>query len=286
MSAAELKAIDKAFGKKVVLQNVNFSLEQGEIVGLLGPNGSGKTSIMKILSGMLSPDSGSVVHNGTYRSLIEQPCFYNSMSGYENLAYFSAMYRADISDVERIVQLLQMKAYIKKRVGHYSLGMKQKLGIATALLGMPELLILDEPMNGLDPLNVIEMRECLQMSRDHFHQAILISSHILQEMQELCDRVLLIKNGTVIENISLEKNVSSHIISFLSPQECRRAFDLLEHYNASHIFSETELTVEDKRPVYETVAELVKNGIKIVGVREKKPQLEELYCKYYKEEMI
>ena len=214
MSVARFEAVEKSFGKKKVLNRVTFSLETGEIVGLLGPNGSGKTTIMKLLSGMLSPNCGKIEVDETFRALIETPSFYSSLSGLENLRYFAAYAGDSREHLEEIIDLLKMRSYIRKRVSTYSLGMRQKLGIAYTLLGNPRLLILDEPINGLDPLVVVEIRELLIALKQR-GITILISSHILQEMQEWCDRVLLLKEGNIIGDVPVTPRDGS-IVVFLT----------------------------------------------------------------------
>ncbi|MCD7729242.1 MAG: ATP-binding cassette domain-containing protein [Clostridia bacterium] len=197
MSVAQFINVSKKFGSKVVLDDISFDIEEGEILGILGPNGSGKTTAMKILSSMARPTSGNVVRPEKYRAIIEQPCFYNALSGRDNLLYLASATNSDKSQVDEIIRLLNMQPYIKKRAGKYSLGMKQKLGIGCALLGKPELLILDEPVNGLDPLAIIEIRELLLTLKNKYGVSIFISSHILHEMQEVCDRVLILKDGKI-----------------------------------------------------------------------------------------
>ncbi|MCD8372227.1 MAG: ATP-binding cassette domain-containing protein [Clostridia bacterium] len=206
MDVAKFVNVSKKFGSKTVLDNISFNIERGEILGILGPNGSGKTTAMKILSAMAKPTSGEVKRAEKYRAIIEQPCFYNALSGRDNLLYFAAATNSDLSQVDEIVDLLNMRPYIKKRAGKYSLGMKQKLGIGCALLGRPELLILDEPVNGLDPMAIIEVRELFLRLKNEFGVSIFISSHILHEMQEVCDRILILKDGQIAGCCDLKEN--------------------------------------------------------------------------------
>lgn len=192
---ARLCSVKKYFGRTLILDNINLTLEKGEIVGLLGPNGSGKTTIMKLLAGMLSPSEGTISRANSYRSLIEEPRFYPSLSGYDNLLYFACLSGKGKTDVDCVVEQLRLNKYIKKRVKKYSLGMRQKLGIAYTLLSDAELLILDEPMNGLDPFSVVEVRTLLQRLAKERGTTVLLSSHILSEMQKVCDRVIFLKRG-------------------------------------------------------------------------------------------
>lgn len=282
MSVARFEAVEKFFGKKKVLNRVNFSLETGEVVGLLGPNGSGKTTIMKLLSGMLSPNCGKIEVDKTFRALIETPNFYSSLSGLENLRYFAAYAGDSREHLEEIVDLLKMKSYIRKRVSAYSLGMRQKLGIAYTLLGSPRLLILDEPINGLDPLVVVEIRELL-IALKQSGITILISSHILREMQEWCDRVLLLKEGNIIGDIPVMPR-DGNIVVFLAAddrdvalrflgQDCEATDDPLSCFIPANI------------PIHRAIKELSEKNLGIVEVKRAQTNLEELYCRVFREEL-
>lgn len=204
---ARFCSVKKYFGRTLILDNINLTLAKGEIVGLLGPNGSGKTTIMKLLAGMLSPSEGTISRASSYRSLIEEPRFYPSLSGYDNLLYFACLSGKGKTDVDCVVERLRLNKYIKKRVKKYSLGMRQKLGIAYTLLSDAELLILDEPMNGLDPFAVVEVRTLLQRLSQKRGTTVLLSSHILNEMQKVCNRVIFLKEGRILSENPVAESV-------------------------------------------------------------------------------
>ncbi len=279
---AKFSGVSKFYGKKKIISDMSFEIERGEIVGLLGPNGSGKTTAMKLLSGMIYPDGGNISRACKFRSLIETPRFYNMLSGFDNLLYFASLEKMGDEQVKKAVKILGMESYIKRRVGQYSLGMRQKLGLACALLGDPDLIILDEPINGLDPLAVVETREIFKRIRDGYGAALLISSHILQEMQAVCDRVILIKSGAVIANMPILPAKSLYAFSFLTEGDREMAGQILGE-SAKTGKNLRELYVSGDKPVYEVISLLAANGVKICEAREKGSDLEEVYCSYFKE---
>ena len=282
MSVARFETVEKSFGKKKVLNRVTFSLETGEIVGLLGPNGSGKTTIMKLLSGMLSPNCGKIEVDETFRALIETPSFYSSLSGVENLRYFAAYAGDSREHLEEIVDLLKMRSYIRKRVSTYSLGMRQKLGIAYTLLGNPRLLILDEPINGLDPLVVVEIRELLIALKQR-GITILISSHILQEMQEWCDRVLLLKEGNIIGDVPVTPR-DGNIVVFLTTDDRDAALRFLGG-DCEATDDPLSCFIPAKIPIHRAIKEISEKNWGIVEVKKAQTNLEELYCRVFREEI-
>ena len=282
MSVARFEAVEKSFGKKKVLNRVTFSLETGEIVGLLGPNGSGKTTIMKLLSGMLSPNCGKIEVDETFRALIETPSFYSSLSGLENLRYFAAYAGDSREHLEEIIDLLKMRSYIRKRVSTYSLGMRQKLGIAYTLLGNPRLLILDEPINGLDPLVVVEIRELLIALKQR-GITILISSHILQEMQEWCDRVLLLKEGNIIGDVPVTPR-DGNIVVFLTTDDRDAALRFLGG-DCEATDDPLSCFIPAKIPIHRAIKEISEKNWGIVEVKKAQTNLEELYCRVFREEI-
>ena len=282
MSVARFEAVEKSFGKKKVLNRVTFSLETGEIVGLLGPNGSGKTTIMKLLSGMLSPNCGKIEVDETFRALIETPSFYSSLSGLENLRYFAAYAGDSREHLEEIVDLLKMRSYIRKRVSAYSLGMRQKLGVAYTLLGSPRLLILDEPINGLDPLVVVEIRELLIALKQR-GITILISSHILQEMQEWCDRVLLLKEGNIIGDVPVTPR-DGNIVVFLTTDDRDAALRFLGG-DCEATDDPLSCFIPAKIPIHRAIKEISEKNLRLVEVKKAQTNLEELYCRVFREEI-
>ena len=193
----------KSFKKQKVVNHVSLNIEKGKVYGLLGPNGAGKSTTLKMLTGILKPTAGEIYFDGKpwnreclsrIGALIENPPVYGNLSARENLKVRSLLLGVDEKRIEEVLQMVSLTDTGKKRAGQFSLGMKQRLGIAMALLGKPELLILDEPTNGLDPIGIEELRE---MIRSFPKQGItvILSSHILSEVQMIADHVGIISNG-------------------------------------------------------------------------------------------
>ena len=203
----------KSYKKRVALDSTSFSISKGEIFGLIGPNGAGKTTLLKLITGLAKADEGTITINGldikknftraiaNVGAIVEEPKFYEKLSGYANLKFFAALYKTKISkdEIAEIVKIVGLENRIGDKVKTYSLGMKQRLGIAQALLNNPSLLILDEPTNGLDPYGIAEMRSLLQSISKEKQIAILVSSHILAEVEKVCDTIAIINDGKIAQ---------------------------------------------------------------------------------------
>jgi ABC-2 type transport system ATP-binding protein len=207
MSVLEINGVSKHYGARKAVDNINFKLEPGEIVGFLGPNGAGKTTTMRMICGLIRPTSGNVrvldqaVPGKSLRQLgamIEEPSFYPYLSGQDNLSYAAGMH-GGIPDqrITEVLELVNLNARAKDRVHKYSQGMRQRLGLARALLPNPKVLILDEPANGLDPEGVAELRDMIIRFGDT-GLTVLVSSHILAEVEKFARRVLIIDKGKIL----------------------------------------------------------------------------------------
>ncbi len=224
----EIDNLNKSFGKNKILNDINLTIYEGNIVGLIGPNGAGKTTLIKTILNLYYPNSGEIKICGInikkdfelvmskISSLIETPDLYQNLSGLQNLKMTMIMNNIkDDEYMKKIVKLLKLNSRINDKVKKYSLGMKQRLALANAIIKKPKFLILDEPTNGLDPLGIKELRDIIKFVNEKFNTTILISSHILSEIENICDEIVIIDNGYIIEqldisdikyqNISLEK---------------------------------------------------------------------------------
>ena len=214
----EVDNLTKVFKNRVAVDNVSFEIIKGEIFGLIGPNGAGKTTIIRMLTGLAEPTSGEIYIDGIslkkhfekaiakLGGIIETPELYSYMTGMENLKFFASLYPNITKEkIDEIVKLVGMEKRIYDKVRTYSLGMKQRIGIAQALLHDPKLLILDEPTNGLDPNGIKDMRKFLIGLARKKNISILVSSHILSEMEQLCDTVAIIDGGKILEVKTLEQ---------------------------------------------------------------------------------
>lgn len=208
------KNLSKRFGNKKAVDNVSIEIRKGDIYGFIGKNGAGKTTLMKLVLGVASPTDGSIELFGgqplskarrRIGALLEYPCLYKSCTAYENLKRFSLLTGNSKAEINDILKLVGLDNTGKKKVGKFSLGMKQRLGIAIALLGDPEFLILDEPVNGLDPAGIKEIRDVLLRLNKEKGITILISSHLLEELSKLVTRYGIINNGRLVEQISAEQ---------------------------------------------------------------------------------
>ncbi len=214
MSVLEVRDIHKNYGKKEVLKGVTFQIASSEIVGLIGKNGAGKSTLFKVITGLLKQKSGTVSILDQEVSLknrkifqqvgclIEQVSLYPHLTGYEHIQIVAKLTDTKIDeDVETLISTLKMNSYIHNKTKTYSQGMKQRLGILLAVLNKPKLLLLDEPLNGLDPEGVYEIRTFLLNICHQEGMALLISSHILSEMQIFCDRFLFLKDGVISKDL-------------------------------------------------------------------------------------
>ena len=208
----------KHFGKKQILNNVSLEVKKGDILGFIGPNGAGKTTTIKLILGLQNIDSGTVKINGydiqknfekaieKVGTIVENPDLYMYLSGYENLKLIKNLYKnVDNKRIDEVVKLVKLEQRINDKVSKYSLGMRQRLGIAQALLNRPNLLILDEPTNGLDPEGIKELRDLIKDLAKKENMAIVISSHNLAELESFCNKVTIIKNGKIVETSSINE---------------------------------------------------------------------------------
>ncbi|GAA4876011.1 ABC transporter ATP-binding protein [Paenibacillus vulneris] len=213
----EVDRVTKTIGQRTLISECSFSLKEGKIYGFLGPNGAGKTTLMRLMTGLLRPTSGSIRIDSfdvrTQReqalsrvgAIIESPVFFDYMTGRQVLRNLSRLH-PDISPaareahLEQLLQTVGLAARGDDRVKTYSLGMKQRLGIAQSLLGSPRLLLLDEPSNGLDPIGMRELRDLIFRLRDSGNYAFFISSHLLDELQQVCDELIVIREGKLLWN--------------------------------------------------------------------------------------
>lgn len=208
----QIKNLSKTIGNKKIIKNLNLELHKGEITGFLGPNGAGKTTTIRMMVGLMRPTEGEVWIDGQSVQtdfegsiqkvgvIVENPEMYKYMSGYKNLLHFSRMHRGVSKErIDEVVKQVGMQNRINEKVSSYSLGMRQRLGLAQALLHDPKFLILDEPTNGLDPAGIREFRIYLQKIARENGVAIFVSSHLLSEIELLCDRIAIIQNGELID---------------------------------------------------------------------------------------
>ena len=225
-SVITMTNITKRFKKAEVVKNFSLDVKKGSITGLIGPNGAGKTTIMKILAGLMFQTSGELSFYGSRDDLdlnrrrmsfmIEAPIVDYNMTAYENLNYVRYVRGyPDKKRIDEVLDIVDLKDTGRKKALKFSLGMRQRLGIAMALLTKPEVLVLDEPVNGLDPEGIVEVRHILQKLSEDQGVTILISSHLLSELSELCTDFSIINKGQLVENLSLEElhdRCRSHIV--------------------------------------------------------------------------
>ncbi|GGM33850.1 putative ABC transporter ATP-binding protein YhcH [Paraliobacillus quinghaiensis] len=209
--AMQLTDLNKTIGKKQIIKDLSFSIYPGEVFGFLGPNGAGKTTTIRMMVGLMKITSGEVLIQGKsirtnfkeaikeVGAIVENPEMYPFMSGWKNLVHYARMIPGISEDrIKEVIRLVGLEKVIKEKVGRYSLGMRQRLGIAQALLHNPSILILDEPTNGLDPSGIKEIRHYIRKLAEEENVAVIVSSHLLAEMELMCDRIGIIKNGELI----------------------------------------------------------------------------------------
>jgi ABC-2 type transport system ATP-binding protein len=287
-----LDNVTKTIKGRQIIKEISFSMKRGEVMGFLGPNGAGKSTTLRMIVGLSKPTSGkinicgySVVKNyvkamSNVGCIIEGPDLYNYMSGIDNLRMLASMSR-DVTerDIINVVDLVGLKNRIRDKVNTYSLGMKQRLGIAQALMHNPKLLILDEPTNGLDPFGISELRNLVKQLASEKNISVLISSHIISEIELMCDKVTIIKNGeTVLESADVDKLLNNQgVFWVLSDNEKGRKI-LEENWKVKGNIVEERLEAKvSLEKLQEINSCFVEQGLMIKYVDNKNKTLEDLF---------
>ncbi|MDU1043560.1 MULTISPECIES: ABC transporter ATP-binding protein [Peptoniphilus] len=288
----EIENLKKFYGENCVLNNISLEIEEKSIYGLIGPNGAGKSTLMKSILGLIKRDSGTInlygkniteknqkEMNKNLGSLIENPSFYDHLTACENLDIVCELKGIDKKEIKNILNDVGLSNYINKKVREYSLGMKQRLGIAIALIGNPKFLILDEPINGLDPQGIEEMRNLFKSIVKNSNTSILISSHILDEIEKISTHIGILKNGNLIYNGSLENYRKLHPpVIVIKTSDNIKASKILRIDSSNIIGNKLVLGNKTK----EEVAKIIKylnNYVDIYRIEEEKESLEKLFIK-------
>lgn len=293
--------LTKTISGKDLVNDVSLHIKKGEIYGFLGPNGAGKTTVMKIITNLWKPTAGSVEIFGetltprSYEvlkrmgSIIEFPAFYEHLSGYENLklhAEYMGYYH--YGSIEQALELLDLTDAAGKPVKTYSLGMKERLGIARAVLTRPELLILDEPTNGLDPAGMKQIRNLMKNLCDEYGIAIMVSTHILSEIESIADTVGVIHHGRLKKEISMRKieQMSLAYTELSVTDERKAAYVLTEKLGLTNfkIIEDGRIRIYDTRvPAQELSQTLILNGVAVTALGKKAETLEDYFLKMTEE---
>ena len=291
MSNLILKCTDicKNFGKKEILKNVSLEIYDGDILGFIGPNGAGKTTTIKLILGLQSIKSGTVSINGydvkkefekailKVGAIVENPDLYMYLTGYQNLKLIGNMYKEiDKKRIDEVVKLVKLEKRINDKVSKYSLGMRQRLGIAQAILHKPNLLILDEPTNGLDPEGIKELRELLKKLAKKEKMGILISSHNLSELESFCNKIAIIKNGEIVETSKIDE-VKKVKQSFIIEIDSLKNLDKILEMPVDELDKNKIRLHIDKNEIPDVVKKLVENNKKIYLITEETISLEDVF---------
>ena len=283
----ECQNLCKSFGKKQILKNVSFEIDEGDILAFIGPNGSGKTTTIKLILGLQSIDEGKVIINGydikkdfvkaisNVGAIVENPDTYMYLTGWQNLKLIANMYKGITNEkIMEIVKLVDLEKRINDKVSKYSLGMRQRLGIARALINNPNILILDEPTNGLDPEGIKDLRILLKkLAKEGL--GILISSHNLAELESFCNKVLIIDEGTIIETSEVKEfknNGNKYVFSVSDTKD-------LSFEGMYEVVKDKFSYNGDKEDIASIIKTLVKKNIDVYEVHMQELTLEEAFLK-------
>lgn len=282
--------LHKRIGTKEIVNDVSFKIKQGEVLGFIGPNGAGKTTTIKLILGLQKLLKGKVIINGydieknfekaieKVGTIVENPDLYMELSGYDNLKLVANLYKdVDKKRIDDVIKLVGLENRIKDKVSKYSLGMRQRLGIAQAILHKPNLLILDEPTNGLDPEGIKQVRDLILKLAKEENMAVMISSHNLSEIDNVCNKICIIKNGKILEETSVDR-----IKKEVSREECIIEVDLPEKAKElieCDIKDKTIIVQKSKQEIPEIIKVLVENDVKVYNIKENSTTLEEAFLK-------
>ena len=290
----ELKDVTKVIKGRKIIDKISFQVNKGEVFGFLGPNGAGKTTTIRMIVGLMGITSGDITIGGSsikshfedavrhVGAIVENPEMYKFLSGYQNLVHYARMSKGISKEkIAEVVKLVGLTDRINDKVKTYSLGMRQRLGLAQCLLHDPEVLILDEPTNGLDPAGIREIRDYIRLLAREKNMAVIVSSHLLSEMEMMCDRIGIIQNGRLIDVQLVDDFVQGQESAFeLEVIPSEKAEDVIQtnfphvKVNRSRNGLSAELTKEE---IPKLVKLLVQADVQVFGVKEVSKTLEDRF---------
>lgn len=290
-----LTDVTKVIGKRTIIDRVSFEVYPGEVFGFLGPNGSGKTTTIRMIVGLMGMTSGDIHIEGhsvktafskaivKVGAIVENPEMYKFLTGYQNLLHYARM-NSEITKerIQEVIELVGLQGRIHDKVKKYSLGMRQRLGVAQALMHRPKLLVLDEPTNGLDPAGIRELRDYLRkLARDE-GIAIVVSSHLLSEMELMCDRVAILQKGQIIDVRSIRgadaaEGTQTEVVALFEVDHPDAALGVLEGSYDARLEDGLVAITADRAAIAATNRRLVEVGINVYGIRTKTKSLEDQF---------
>ncbi len=293
-TVVEIRNLTKKIGKKTIIDRLSFDVPKGEVFGFLGPNGAGKTTTIRMMVGLMSITEGDILINGLHikrdfekaiahvGAIVENPELYKFLTGYQNLIHFARMHEGVTKErIDHLVQLLGLQNRIHDKVKTYSLGMRQRLGVVQALLHKPNVLILDEPTNGLDPAGIRELRDYLRKLAQEEDIAVIVSSHLLSEMELMCDRIAIIQHGKLIDVRNIKELVNgvgqmNVLFEVDRPSEAMEA--IAQGIEAtSHISNEGIVLTVSREQIPMVNKLLVDAGVEVYGIRSLTATLEDKF---------
>ncbi|AGN34607.1 ABC transporter ATP-binding protein [Bacillus paralicheniformis] len=288
----ETRQLTKTYRKTDVVKNVNLCIQEGEIYGFLGPNGAGKTTTIRMLLGLINPTKGETRIFGkdlksnrldilrNVGSLVESPSYYPHLTGEENLEAIRKILNVPKSNIDDVLEMVRLTKMADKKAGEYSLGMKQRLGIAAALLGYPKLVILDEPTNGLDPAGILEIRELILRLPSDYGITVMISSHLLSEIEQVATQVGIIANGEMLFQDAigeLRSKADTKIV--FSTSDTDGALDIFSREGVEAVKTQRGLMIEDRTDmeISRLARKLFENEIDIFRIYDESKSLEDIF---------
>lgn len=302
----QIRNLTKKIGRKKLVDSLTFDIKRGEVFGFLGPNGAGKTTTIRMMVGLMSATKGEVIIEGKsiahefeqaiqhVGAIVENPEMYKFLTGYQNLVHFANMVPGGIKKerIKEVVELVGLENRIRHKVKTYSLGMRQRLGVAQALLHKPSVLILDEPTNGLDPSGIRELRDYLRSLAQNEGISIIVSSHLLSEMELMCDRIAIIQNGKLIDVkriTELVQNNEEEITAMFTVDQSQIAIEQVKKHMANAHISMTEngfqIMIEKER-IPDIITLLADNCVRIYEVKHITKTLEDKFLEMTEGEKI
>ncbi|MCM3237113.1 ABC transporter ATP-binding protein [Heyndrickxia oleronia] len=290
----ELKNVTKVIKGKKIIDNLTFNIEEGEVFGFLGPNGAGKTTTIRMIVGLMKISSGDILVCGknvkneyeealrNVGGIVENPEMYKFLTGYQNLMQYARMIKGITKEkINEVIELVGLEDRIHEKVKTYSLGMRQRLGLAQSLLHEPKVMILDEPTNGLDPAGIREIRDHLRKLTKQKGMAVIVSSHLLSEMEMMCDRIAIIQKGKLIDvqkvhDFVYEDAKQKYFIEIELTDNAKESLKTIQEYSIKQVETGIEVEIE-KNQVPEFIQTLIQAGIRIYEVKPMSKSLEDRF---------